>query len=167
MKPWECAREQDVLDALASRRWPDRDPEIAAHIATCSVCRDLVQVGAAFRDDQDASWSEDVSLPPGEVIWWRTQVRARTEAQRLAARPITIVRGLGAATVIAAAIAMLVLGDVPFGSGLHWLTAEFSRLVSRVPLTPDVVGVVLRGSLLAVGVWLAAIPIAVYLSSDD
>lgn len=167
MKPWECAREQDVLDALASRRWPDRDPEIAAHIAACGVCSDLVEVAAAFRDDQEASWSEEVALPPGEVIWWRTQVRARTDAQRLAARPITIVQGLGAATVIAAAIAMLVLGNVPFGSALAWLTGEFSTLVSRVPLTADVAGVVLRGSLLAVGVWLAAIPIAVYLTSDE
>ena len=167
MKPWECAREQDVLDALASRRWPDRDPEIAAHIAGCSVCTDLVQVAAAFRDGHEASWSETAVLPSAEVIWWRAQVRARTDAQRLAARPITIVQGLGAATAIAAAVVIIVVGNVPFGSALQWLSGEFTTLASRVALNADVAGVVLRGSLLALGAWLAALPIAVYLSGDE
>jgi hypothetical protein len=167
MMPWECAREQDVLDAMASRRWPDRDPEIAAHVNACSVCSDLVQVAAAFRDDQDVAWSEAVPLPSGEVIWWRAQVRARAEAQRLAARPITIVQGLGAAAAIVVVVAVFALGDVPFGSALQRLATEVSSLVSRVPLTTDVAAVVLRGSLLAVGVWLAAIPIAAYLTSDE
>ena len=167
MTPWDCAREQDVLDAVASRRWPDRDPEIAGHIATCSVCSDLVQVAAAFRDGHDPSWSDATALPSADVIWWRAQVRARSEAQRLAARPITIVHALGAATAIAAAVAIVVAGNVPFGSAMQWLAAEFTTLASRLALNAEVAGVVLRGSLLALGAWLAAIPIAVYLSSDE
>jgi hypothetical protein len=166
MTPFECAREQDVLEALASRRWPDRDPEIAGHIARCGVCADLVQVAAAFQDDHDLA-AVEMPLPPGEVVWWRAQVRARTDAQRLAARPIAVIQALGAATALVVAIALVVLVDVPFASAVQTLTGAVSGWVSRVPLTADVAAVVLRGSLLALGVWLAAVPIAVFLSSDD
>jgi hypothetical protein len=33
-----CAREEDVLDMLAARRWPDRcEPELEEHIRACGI----------------------------------------------------------------------------------------------------------------------------------
>jgi hypothetical protein len=166
MNVWECPREPDVLDALASRRWPDRDPEIAAHIDGCAVCADLVRVAAALRNGQELAWS-DAAVPPGEVVWWRAQVRARTEAARAATRPIWIVQTLGAASALVVAGVLLVLGDTSLTSAAQWSSALVTAWVSRVPAGLDVTGPVFRGIVFALGVWLALIPVAVFLASDE
>ena len=43
MKTVDCGREDDVLDALTSGRWPDRaDDELRSHVATCAICADVI-----------------------------------------------------------------------------------------------------------------------------
>ena len=38
----ECSRELEILDAVASGRWPNRaDAELRAHASTCSICADV------------------------------------------------------------------------------------------------------------------------------
>ncbi|HSC27341.1 MAG TPA: hypothetical protein VLD67_08710, partial [Vicinamibacterales bacterium] len=55
----ECGREQDVRDALASGRWPDRcDEDLRAHVAACDVCQDTVVVVAALMGAWDETWTE-------------------------------------------------------------------------------------------------------------
>ena len=48
MKTVDCGREEDVLDALTSGRWPERvDCELLSHVADCSICTDVVEVASA------------------------------------------------------------------------------------------------------------------------
>ena len=49
----ECPRESDVLDALASARWPNRvERELSDHVASCVVCQDVITVASAIQTDQ-------------------------------------------------------------------------------------------------------------------
>jgi hypothetical protein len=106
----ECAREQDVLDAIAARRWPGRcDAELREHVAACSICADLVEVVGALTDSHDDLWPH-VQVPSSANVWWRAQLRARQEAARKASRPITVVQvvaSLAALVVLAAAISVV------------------------------------------------------------
>jgi hypothetical protein len=166
MNAWECPREPDAIDALASRRWPDRDPEIAAHIEGCAVCADLVEVAAALQRGQEHAWSE-TAVPPGDLVWWRAQVRARTEAARVATRPIWIVQALGAASALVVAGALLLLGETSLTNAAQWSSTLLSSWISRAPAGLDVTGPVFRGIVFALGVWLALVPVAVFLASDE
>ena len=110
MNATECRREQDVLDAIAAGRWPDRcDAELSAHVAGCAICADVVAVAQAFREAHDAAW-RDARVPPSGRVWWRAEMRARQEAARKAARPITVVQGIAGAC--AAGIAAALIGII-------------------------------------------------------
>ena len=101
----ECARESDVLDALASARWPDRvDAELAQHVSSCEVCQDVIAVASAMQEDHEAAW-RDANVPSSGQMWWRAEMRARQEAIRDASRPVTIAQGVAAlfALVVVAA----------------------------------------------------------------
>ena len=100
-----CPREGDVLDALASARWPERvDVELSQHVASCAVCRDVVTVAAAMRDDHDTAWHE-ANVPSSGQMWWRAEMRARQEAIRDAARPVTVAQGVAAVLALVVVVA--------------------------------------------------------------
>ena len=100
MKVIECARESDVLDAVASARWPHRVPrELADHVAACAICTDVVVVAEAMRADHDAVWQQ-ADIPSSGQVWWRAEMRVRQEAIRQASRPITIAQGVAAFLVL-------------------------------------------------------------------
>jgi hypothetical protein len=129
----ECAREQDVLDAVATGRWPDRvDADLRAHAAGCAVCRDTADISALFFADRDAAWQE-ADLPAASCVWWRAQLRARREAAEQAARPMVLVERA----------ALAYAGIVLFGVGVllgPWLRAwgrAAGRFVEGVALTQD------------------------------
>lgn len=106
----ECAREQDVLDAIATNRWPGRvDEELRRHVADCAICADLVEVVRPLLDEGEHA-SEDVRVPSAYVVWWRAQIRARNEAARAAAWPLTIAHGAAIATVVAVAVGLVMTG---------------------------------------------------------
>jgi heme A synthase len=101
VKAIECPRESDVLDALASARWPHRvSGELADHVASCAICTDVLAVAAAMRTDQDAQW-QHANIPSSGQVWWRAEMRARQEAIRKASRPITIAQGVAALLALA------------------------------------------------------------------
>jgi hypothetical protein len=90
----ECPRESDVLDALASARWPDRvDAELTQHVSSCAICQDVVAVAAAMREDHDATWRE-ANVPSSGQMWWRAEMRARQDAIRDASRPVTVAQAV-------------------------------------------------------------------------
>jgi len=73
----ECPREADVLDALASARWPHRvDTALSEHVSSCGICQDVIAVASAIREDHDAAWRE-ASVPSSGQMWWRAEMRAR------------------------------------------------------------------------------------------
>ena len=96
MKTVDCCREEDVLDALTSGRWPDRaDDELRAHVAACAICADVVDVASACSKSATTS-PATMRIPSSAVMWWRAQMRARQEAAREAARPITVAQVVAA-----------------------------------------------------------------------
>ena len=167
MPALECRCEQDVIDAIASGRWPDRaDAELLEHVAACAICADVAEVVAALNNGQDESWTEAAVLPPAEIVWYRAQMRARADATRLVGRPIAIVLALGIACALG------VIAGVG-GTVLPWLQSSVAWFAALAPhLTPapgglDVFGLALRGVVLAVAIWLVLAPVAVYLAAAD
>ena len=162
--PIECPREPDVIDAIVSRRWPDRaDTELRDHVRACSICADVAEVAAAIGSDHEASWAEAAALPPAHVVWLRAQARARADAARRAARPIAVMQALGFATAAA-------LISVVIGAAAWWVWSRTDLLTALPTITPDGVnamGLAVRGILLAVGLWLVLAPVAVYLVAVD
>lgn len=103
----ECAREQDVLDAVAAGRWPGRcDAELKGHVESCAICQDVAAVFEALAVERDAAWEEAAAMPPSSLVWWRAQIRAREEAARAAARPIAVAQAVALASLLIAAIAL-------------------------------------------------------------
>ena len=103
----ECQREAEILDAVASGRWPDRaGDELSTHATTCSICSELAMVATIYRGDYSAAL-EDSHVPSAGLVWWKSELRARREAVRVASRPITVVQGIAGASVIGVLIALL------------------------------------------------------------
>ena len=92
----DCARENEVLEAVAFGRWPEHAADLVAHAATCAVCADLSAVALALHDEREAACRE-APVPASGMVWWRATIRARAEAARTASRPITIAQGAAAA----------------------------------------------------------------------
>jgi len=87
----ECPREQEVVCAVSGGRWPERcDEELRAHVGGCPICAEVAAIAAALQADRGALWRE-AHVPPAGRVWWRAEMRARHEAARQAAQPITIV----------------------------------------------------------------------------
>ena len=159
MKPLvECPRESDVLDALASQRWPQRvETELVDHVAACQVCQDVLVVAAAMRDDRDAAWQE-ASLPSSGQVWWRAEMRARQEAIREASRPITVAYAVAAlAAFVVVAVAAWFAWPVTHDFVASLASTPKSTLDS--PLTLPL--------MLAVGAFLIVAPVALYLVLSD
>jgi hypothetical protein len=101
--PLECPRESDVLDALASARWPHRvDAELSNHVASCAICRDVITVASAIQADHDDAWRE-ANVPSSGQMWRRAEMRARHEAIREASRPVTVAQGVAVFFALAVA----------------------------------------------------------------
>ena len=154
----ECPRESDVLDAIASARWPHRvDRELADHVAACAVCGDVAVVADAMRADRQAAW-QDAVVPPSGQVWWRAEMRARQEAVRAASRPITVASGIAAVLTVALSIAAI---------GFAW--PSIRRYVSSI----EIANGQMMGSpfalplLVALGALVVLTPLALYLVLSD
>src|SRR3989442_5803066 len=96
----ECVREQDIVDAIASGRWPHAgDPSLETHAAACEICRDVVTVAVALREDEFFARHEinPARLPSAGLVWWRPTILARAETKPVAQQPPTLPHGLPAA----------------------------------------------------------------------
>lgn len=154
----ECPRESDVLDALASKRWPHRvDRELVDHVASCEICSDVLVVAAAMQEDRDATWRE-ANVPSSGQVWWRAEMRARHEAIRAASRPITF------AYVAAASIALTLVAIVGWYAwpALH----DFVSVIAS-PQESELSSPVAVPLLVALGALLVVAPVALYLVLSD
>jgi hypothetical protein len=97
MKITECLRENEVMDVVASGRWPDAcSDELRLHVARCTICADVLEVVVALHRDCEAA-DVEVKIPSAGLVWWRAELRARQEAMHAASKPITVVEAFGAA----------------------------------------------------------------------
>ncbi|HUP41294.1 MAG TPA: hypothetical protein VM115_14315 [Vicinamibacterales bacterium] len=67
--------------------------------AECPECGPLVLLAQQIRDEF-AHTTHTARVPTPEIIWWRSQMRARQEAARKAARPILFTQALAIAALI-------------------------------------------------------------------
>jgi hypothetical protein len=153
----ECPHEADVIDALTTTQWPEQcSDELQTHVAACDNCRTLVAaltpLGEAWLDTRAAA-----HVPASGMVWWRAQMRARREAARAAARPMTIVQAIAALAGVALLVTTLALLS-------PWVIASFSGSASLLLGTlPDVGGLTSNWAVAAAIALLAMTSLAVYL----
>ena len=162
---WNCPREQDLLDALASNRWPARcEEELRRHVAACDTCADLEQVAAPLKDDHEHLWST-IRVPSSGTVWWRAQTHARREAAREAFRPVTVAQALGSALAVLS-LAVLIWIATPWLSGLQQLMPALPPLdIQTTRLTALAESIDLARwwwVIIAAATWLLLAPLAIY-----
>jgi len=171
----ECPREQDVINAIVTGRWPDQcDESLCAHAAECVVCKEIVEVTSVMRLDREGLHDE-MSLPSAGQVWWRAAIRARLEASQRVARPVSWIFGISSACAAGLAIALVQLlwspmrvawGGSSLGAWAAWLDLESTRLLLAVtnlaPLTTTAVFV-----LLGAAACLLLAPLALYFVLSD
>jgi hypothetical protein len=67
--------------------------------AECPECGPLVLLAQQIRQEFEHT-TRTARVPTPEIIWWRSQMRARQEAARKAARPILFTQALAMAALI-------------------------------------------------------------------
>ena len=163
----DCPFECDVLDALASRRWPARaGEELHAHVAACDSCRDLAAVAGALINEEDVAYTA-AHVPSSASVWHRAQLRAREDAARTAMRPIGFVQGVAFAFGVAAAVAVAVWGLPMLASllpDLSGLTASLRAPAVSLPAIEFEATALLSNTTvqLALAAWAVLAPLALY-----
>jgi hypothetical protein len=156
----DCEREIETLDAVSCGAWPDRcDAALREHVTSCAACSDLTEVAAALLDDRDAALRH-APIPPSGLVWWRMQMRARRDAASAAGRTVIAVQVAVFAGVLGVAIAVLGVLSKGWWNNLpnvNELAASGLPVVAQwgVPL------------LLALAVWLALAPVALWLAVTE
>jgi hypothetical protein len=147
----ECQREAEVLDALASARWPGRvGAELTSHVSSCEICQDVIAVATAMREDHDTAYQE-ANVPSSGQMWWRSEMRARQAAVREAGRPVAVAQGV--AVVLALAVASV-------AGWFAWPTVHdffVPAASSAATLSPIVLPL-----MVAMGALLVVAPVALY-----
>jgi len=169
MRKPECVREDELLEALQSSRWPETcDSSLREHVASCGSCIDLLTVAAPLLDEHFALM-RDANVPSSAIVWWRAQMRSRREAAATASQPISVVFGI--AVACAAGLLATALGIfVPtFRKALPWIVERVSTLpvlpgsISSDPLASPYALAALAGILLC----LLLAPIALYFIATE
>jgi hypothetical protein len=112
----DCPRETDVVEAVGFGRWPGQCPELVAHVASCEVCADVVDVALALHADRE--WLCREAHPPAAgMVWWRATIRARAEAARTATQPISVLQGIAGACIVGAAAGLVTVA----WQSMHWV----------------------------------------------
>jgi hypothetical protein len=163
----ECPREGELLEALHTSAWPDCSPRaLRDHVAACASCAELEGLVVSLLDEHHAVVAR-ASVPPSGAVWWRAQMRARQEAARAAARPISIAQAIGFACALGILAGGLSLLSPMLSEWSGWMA---SLAVPTLQL-PDVawsdvpwLAPVTMAMLLALMMVLVLTPVAVYLA---
>jgi len=108
---------------VSTGRWPEGAPaELRAHAESCQVCRELGLAAAAIGEESELAAP---ALPSAGTVWWKAQLRARQEAARQVARPITAVQLLAFSALVG------VMGAV-FGATTVWFQRSLRAVGSVV-----------------------------------
>ena len=167
-----CPREDELLEVLQASAWPDACPQgLRSHVEHCAVCAGLVAVVLPLLDEHRVA-TTSAPVPSSGIVWWRAQMRARQEAARVAAQPISIAQAVGVACAIGVLAGGLTLLSPSIGLWFAWIgnlagalpsiqmpTGEWSGIQGMAPLTLAV--------LLALMTVLILAPVALYLSQSE
>ena len=164
----ECARESEILEAVAFGRWPGNCGDLAAHAASCAICADLVEVARALHDDREALCRE-AQPPAAGMVWWRATIRARADAARTVTQPISVLQGIAGACVAGAACGLVTVA----WQSLHWVDRLGDLAVVLESRRADIATAsTLAGGhglpiLVAVAAGLVLAPLAIYFTLAD
>ena len=165
----DCPREQELLDALTSSRWPERcEPELRAHVGSCPVCADTLAVALPLLTEGEIAYAS-AHVPSSGIVWWRAQMRARHEAARAASRPITVVQAIACACALTL-VAAAAFWARPGLSGWEDWFRQLGGWVGSGAAELTHVGSLSPGGLLpwiVLAVWLVLAPVAIYLAVND
>jgi hypothetical protein len=115
----------------------------------CPECGPLVLLAQQIRQEFEHT-TRSARVPTPEIIWWRSQMRARQEAARKAARPILFTQALAIAALIGLLVSV---------AGRLTLPA-----LSFVELSPLSVGMPVVYIVIATTFCLLIAPLAVYVA---
>jgi hypothetical protein len=153
---------------VAFGRWPGHCPELAAHVASCEVCADLVEVARALHADRE--WRCREAQPPAAgMVWWRATIRARAEAARTATQPISVLQGIAGACIAGAAAGLVTVA----WQSMHWVDRVGDLAVQLESRRADIASASTFAAahglpiLLAVAAGLVLAPLALYLTLAD
>ena len=164
----ECAREADVLEAVAFGRWPERCGDLATHVSSCEVCADLAEVARALRDDR-AALCREAQPPAAGMVWWRATISARAEAARTATQPISVLQGIAGACFAGTAAGLVTIA----WQSMHWVDRIGDLAMRLESRRADIASATTLAAghglpiLAAVAAGLVLAPLALYITLPD
>lgn len=170
-----CDREQEVLEAVMSDRWPPvdsgnhQDDALRGHVDGCPICSDLALVAAMLRDERNEAL-RDAHVPTSGQVWWRASMRTRVEAAATAARPIAMLQGLAGACAAGLGAALVTLAWPSMQPTLAGIADILSQAAQRLGIAAVSAAAMQQAmlSVLAVaGAGLILAPLVVYLVLSD
>jgi hypothetical protein len=164
--PW-CARETDVLRAVA-RGWVDRaDAGLAEHVVSCARCTEVRAAGELLRAEHVRA-TVAARVPSAAAIWWRLDRRLREErAQRLqrlalATQAVVVAAAAGGAVGVLQVAAPWLPGPSTVASdtwgGVVWLLGTWAQPSTSFWTLPVAI---------VAAAWLLLVPVALYLGFAD
>ena len=162
----DCAREQDVVEAVTTGCWPE-DGVLHAHAAACRTCSDAVILLQTLASERDRL-VEQAHVPSAALVWWRAQIRARQEAARTVTQPIAFAQGIAVAIGLGIVFAVAGLASPWARDRAAWLM-DYARAVK---MSVEVTGLTsaLQGStmwiLAAIAIWFIVAPVVIYLGEE-
>jgi hypothetical protein len=169
MTDHSCAREDEVVARVSSRRWATAHDDLKRHAADCESCRDVVAVASLLSAEQERA-SHEVRVPAAGQVWWRAAVRARLEAAHAAARPLTWLHGIAGACAVGLAGALIGTAWPRLREMVSWFTSQALGADSRVADVAALVTSALQKSLPLAFIVAACIilaPVALYFVLTD
>ncbi|HZZ40355.1 MAG TPA: hypothetical protein VFE06_14565 [Acidobacteriaceae bacterium] len=113
-----CNRESELLDLLRSGGWPLAvDPELHAHVKACRRCTEVLLVKPALQALR-ADAAAAARLPDAGILWWRAQIRRRSDAVERVNRPLAGAQGFALGM---GALTLIVMVVTQARHGLNWL----------------------------------------------
>ena len=164
----ECAREAEVMEAVAFGRWPEQCGDLAAHVSACETCADVLEVARALHDDRE--WLSRGAQPPSAgIVWWRATIRARAEAARTATQPISVLQGVAGACTVGAAAGLVTVAwqSMRWVDRIGELALELESRRAGIASASAVAAGHGLPILLAVAAGLVLAPLALYLTLAD
>jgi hypothetical protein len=166
-----CAREADVLRAVARGWRAEADAEVAHHALECRRCAAVRAAAELLRADH-VRMAQSAHVPPAAALWWRLERRLRDERvarlQRiaLATQAITLAASAGAAV----AVFQMVVPWLAPGSGIRstW-EAGLAMLTAWARSTSwtDVASAWALPLALVAAAWILLVPAVLYLGFAD
>jgi hypothetical protein len=160
----ECPRESEVFEAVALNRVND----VRDHVRACAICAEIVEVAGALQSDHTDA-CRHAQLPSAGTVWWRATIRARAEAARTVAQPITIFQGVAGASAVGLAAALVGLAWRSF-SWFDRVDDVVSQLDARRNEIAAASALVLEHGLpimLALALCVVVAPFALYVAFSD